>query len=201
MVAIIIASILVRCVSAAATNHTVGGTSGWDLSSNLQGWVNQNTFHVGDSLLFSYLPVHDVVEVNQVDYQLCDSSHPIQTHNEGETLIPLTSPGSRFFICGQKGHCGMGLKLQIQILPHQNDTVNSSPSQSPASNSDPAHIGIRPSTPIVDINLHPHHRTCGASQEIAALFLWLLPLIATLILIVFSFHPGELGYCLAISHL
>ncbi|KAL5550193.1 hypothetical protein UlMin_000369 [Ulmus minor] len=100
MVAMIMASILIRCVSATATNHIVGGTSGWDLSSNLQAWVSQNTFHVGDSLVFSYSAVVNVMEVNQLDYELCISSHPIQTHNDndGEKLIPLTCPGSRFFI-------------------------------------------------------------------------------------------------------
>ena len=45
---IIITSILIRCVS--ATNHTVGGSSGWDLASNLQAWSSATTFHVGDFL-------------------------------------------------------------------------------------------------------------------------------------------------------
>ena len=45
---IIITSILIRCVS--ATNHSVGGSSGWDLASDLQAWSAATTFHVGDSL-------------------------------------------------------------------------------------------------------------------------------------------------------
>nr|POE75079.1 uclacyanin 1 [Quercus suber] len=44
---IIITSILIRCVF--ATNHTVGGSSGWDLASNLQAWSSATTFHVADS--------------------------------------------------------------------------------------------------------------------------------------------------------
>ncbi|XP_034202728.1 uncharacterized protein LOC117617460 [Prunus dulcis] len=43
-----------RCVSAFAaainTNNSVGGASGWDLSSNLQAWATHATFHVGDCL-------------------------------------------------------------------------------------------------------------------------------------------------------
>lgn len=49
IVVIIITSILFRCVSA-VTNHTVGGASGWDLTSNLQGWTAETTVRVGDFL-------------------------------------------------------------------------------------------------------------------------------------------------------
>jgi hypothetical protein len=48
IVVIILTSILFRCVS--ATNHTVGGSAGWDLASDLRAWSAATTFHVGDSL-------------------------------------------------------------------------------------------------------------------------------------------------------
>lgn len=48
IVVIIITLILFQCVC--ATNHTVGGTTGWDLRSNLQMWSAANTFLVGDDL-------------------------------------------------------------------------------------------------------------------------------------------------------
>lgn len=54
IVVVIFTSMWFRCVSAFAaainTNHSVGGASGWDLSSNLQAWATHATFHVGDSL-------------------------------------------------------------------------------------------------------------------------------------------------------
>lgn len=49
----LVVALLLRCFSdaaAAATNHSVGGAFGWDLSSDLQEWASQATFHVGDSL-------------------------------------------------------------------------------------------------------------------------------------------------------
>lgn len=33
-----------------ATNHTVGGSSGWDLSSDIRGWSARTSFHAGDFL-------------------------------------------------------------------------------------------------------------------------------------------------------
>lgn len=66
--------------------------------------------------MFSYTPVHDVVEVEEEDYQMCDAAEPIRTYNDGETVIPLTQEGSRYFICGRQGHCSMGLKLEAQVL-------------------------------------------------------------------------------------
>lgn len=44
----VLVSIPLRCAS--ATNHSVGGPTGWDLSSNVQAWSATNTFHVGDTL-------------------------------------------------------------------------------------------------------------------------------------------------------
>ena len=49
IVVIIITSLLFRCVSA-ATNHSVGGASGWDLTSNIEGWAAETSFFVGDAL-------------------------------------------------------------------------------------------------------------------------------------------------------
>ncbi|KAH7529456.1 uclacyanin 1 [Ziziphus jujuba] len=126
IVVIIITSILFRCVSA-VTNHTVGGVSGWDLTSNLQGWAAETTFRVGDFLVFSYTPVHDVLEVHHLDYHFCHTVHPIRTYNDGETVIQLTQPGPRYFICGRQGHCNMGLRLQVQVLPQLSDNNDNAP--------------------------------------------------------------------------
>lgn len=49
IVVILMWTILFRCVSA-AVNHTVGGSSGWDLSSNLSLWSTSTSFSVNDSL-------------------------------------------------------------------------------------------------------------------------------------------------------
>jgi hypothetical protein len=67
--------------------------------------------------VFAYTPLHDVLEVDQSDFDLCQISHPINAHRDGYTVIQLNQTGARYFICGRLGHCDMGLKLQAQVLP------------------------------------------------------------------------------------
>ncbi|XP_028779456.1 uclacyanin 1-like [Neltuma alba] len=114
LVVIIITSIFFRCVC--AYNHSVGGPAGWDLRSNLQLWSAATNFLVGDNLVFRYTPNHDVVEVSQLGYDTCVISNAIGTYDDGETVIQLTEPGIRYFVCGRAGHCQQGLKLQVQVL-------------------------------------------------------------------------------------
>ena len=74
--------------------------------------------------MFSYTPVHDVVEVSQLGYNTCTISNAIATYNSGDTVIHLTSPGTRYFVCGRLGHCQQGLKLQVQVLAQSNNNNN-----------------------------------------------------------------------------
>ncbi|XP_062114535.1 blue copper protein-like [Humulus lupulus] len=115
IVIVAIGSVLFHAVSGA--NITVGGSSGWDLTSDLQAWTAETPFHVGDSLVFSYAGAHDVLEVHEEDYESCNISHPIKTHNDGDTVVPLNQQGTRYFVCGRQGHCLMGQKLQVHVLP------------------------------------------------------------------------------------
>ncbi|GLT96559.1 hypothetical protein SLE2022_141710 [Rubroshorea leprosula] len=113
---------------AVATNYTVGGPSGgWDTSSDLQTWASSQTFSAGDNLIFQYTPNHDVLEVTKSDYNNCQSSNALQSYNDGNTIIPLTSVGKRYFICGTIGHCLQGMKVEIDTLA----TSSLSPSESP----------------------------------------------------------------------
>ncbi|PIA53711.1 hypothetical protein AQUCO_00900355v1 [Aquilegia coerulea] len=113
---IVLSSIMVSCVS--GTNHTVGGATGWDLVSNMKNWTDTSVFYTGDSLEFKYGVQHDVLEVDQDAFSKCQISKPISTHNDGNTVITLDQPGTRYFICGRRDHCESGLKVQVDILPN-----------------------------------------------------------------------------------
>ncbi|XP_023520324.1 uclacyanin 1-like [Cucurbita pepo subsp. pepo] len=125
IIVMVITAIFFRCVT--ATNHSVGGASGWDLNSNILTWSAATTFQVDDYLVFNYLPVHDVLEVNRTDFSICRTVNPITTHSDGKTVIHLDQPGSRYFICGRLQYCLMGLKLQVQVLQRLSDANNSTP--------------------------------------------------------------------------
>ncbi|KAL4303338.1 hypothetical protein GQ457_10G018610 [Hibiscus cannabinus] len=101
---------------AMAATHSVGGANGgWDTSTDVETWVASHKFSLGDNLLFQYTPNHDVLEVSKADYDACQTSSPLKTYSDGNTLVPLTSPGKRYFICGTLGHCSQGMKLRSTL--------------------------------------------------------------------------------------
>ncbi|KAL6281781.1 hypothetical protein ACE6H2_018662 [Prunus campanulata] len=183
IVVVIFTSMWFRCVSTFAaaatinTNHSVGGASGWDLSSNLQAWATHATFHVGDSLVFRYTPVHDVLEVKKTDYDRCHTVDPMETHDDGETVIQLREVGNRYFICGRLGHCAMGLKLHVQVFPAQLMTNNAtSPTAPPPTTSDhhhdhpndnnnSSHGMMQPSPPPADSNYSNNNDAVAAKTS------------------------------------
>ncbi|ONK73466.1 uncharacterized protein A4U43_C04F31850 [Asparagus officinalis] len=68
-------AILVIGLVAGACNATifaVGGIGGWDPSTDLQSWVVNKVFRIGDVLLFQYSRYHNVNEVDSLNYNRCD---------------------------------------------------------------------------------------------------------------------------------
>ncbi|XVE49773.1 hypothetical protein DITRI_Ditri01bG0108500 [Diplodiscus trichospermus] len=123
---------------AMAANITVGGANGgWDSSTDLQTWVASQKFSVGDNLIFQYTPNHDVLEVTKADYDSCQTSNPIQTYTGGNTAIPLSAPGKRYFICGTLGHCQQGMQIEIDTLATATPPATS-PSTSPPPKTSPS---------------------------------------------------------------
>ncbi|TYJ00092.1 hypothetical protein E1A91_A13G064200v1 [Gossypium mustelinum] len=121
---------------AMAANYTVGGANGgWDSSTDLQIWAASQKFAVGDNLIFQYTPNHDLVEVTKADYDSCQTSSPIRTYTDGNTVVPLTSPGKRYFICGTPGHCSEGMQIEIDTLA---TSPTDPPSASPAPETSPS---------------------------------------------------------------
>ncbi|KAJ3678344.1 hypothetical protein LUZ60_002147 [Juncus effusus] len=127
LAAVAIASIAQLTV---ATNYTVGAPSGsWDLQTNLTQWVDSNTFHTGDVLIFTYsASQHDVLEVTKANYDSCTTSSPISIDDSGNTVVPLSTTGTRYFICGIPGHCAGGMKVQIDVSSSSSSSPPSVPS-------------------------------------------------------------------------
>ncbi|KAF8675209.1 hypothetical protein HU200_047876 [Digitaria exilis] len=106
---IVLAAVMAASIlgTASAATYNVGEPGGsWDLSTNYANWAASKRFHPGDQLVFKYSPqAHDVLEVSKVAYDSCSTGSPLATHNSGNDAIALTSPGTRYFICGFTGHC------------------------------------------------------------------------------------------------
>ncbi|KAE8691445.1 Basic helix-loop-helix DNA-binding superfamily protein [Hibiscus syriacus] len=108
-------AMLVQLVMAAT--YTVGGATGsWDSSTDLQSWWFKSVLTYILSAVFQYTPNHDVLEVTKADHDSCQTSNPLKTYSDGNTVVPLTSPGKRYFICGTLGHCSQGMQIEINTL-------------------------------------------------------------------------------------
>ncbi|KAK0598196.1 hypothetical protein LWI29_032469 [Acer saccharum] len=101
--------------SNAATTYTVGDNSGWDISTNLNTWASDKKFQVGDALVFLYSSSHSLSEVTKQNFDSCNTTNVINTYSNGNTTVPLTKSGARYFVCGNKLHCFGGMKLQVNV--------------------------------------------------------------------------------------
>ncbi|CAN8247704.1 unnamed protein product [Cochlearia groenlandica] len=131
-----------------ATDHTIGGPNGWTIGASLATWSAGQTFVVGDNLVFAYpAAFHDVVEVTKPEFDSCQAVKPLITFANGNSIVPLTSPGKRYFICGMPGHCSTGMKLEVNVVPNANANANAVPSINAVSPS-----SVLPIQPLLPLN-------------------------------------------------
>ncbi|KAJ7961917.1 Blue copper protein [Quillaja saponaria] len=117
-------------------DHIVGDNTGWSLQGDYKTYAAGQTFRVGDNLVFNYDSNHKVDVVDEDGYNSCSSSNALQSHGDGNTKIPLTSPGKMYFICPTIGHCTGGMKLAIDVVAATSGTSPTTPaSPSPPSGS------------------------------------------------------------------
>ncbi|XP_027359206.1 mavicyanin-like [Abrus precatorius] len=128
MVAILMAK------EALAAQHVVGGSQGWDPSTDLNTWSSGQTFKVGDKLVFKYSSLHSVVELSSESaYKKCDISSPVKSLSSGNDVVKLDKAGTRYFTCGTLGHCSQGMKVKITTVKGNAPSPASSPSSSSSS--------------------------------------------------------------------
>ncbi|KAF8063912.1 hypothetical protein N665_1177s0013 [Sinapis alba] len=138
---------------AVATDHTIGGPSGWTVGANLGTWAAGQTFSVGDNLVFAYPSAfHDVVEVTKPEFDSCKAVKPLITFANGNSIVPLTTPGKRYFICGMPGHCTQGMKLEVNVLPNANAAPTAPLQNSVPSLNAPSPSSVLPVQPLLPLN-------------------------------------------------
>ncbi|RRT52615.1 hypothetical protein BHE74_00035288 [Ensete ventricosum] len=78
--------------------------------------------------VFEYSTYHTVNEVDRAGYESCNYASPLLTGGNGNTTVPLTSPGERYFVCGVTLHCLGGMKLHVNVESNQTaETPTGSP--------------------------------------------------------------------------
>ncbi|KVI07071.1 mavicyanin [Cynara cardunculus var. scolymus] len=106
-------------ITSNANMYIVGDNSGWDISTNLDTWEKDKKFVVGDVLVFQYTSTETVCEVGQESFRACNTTNVIKCFSDGNTSIPLTNPGERYFFCGNRLYCYSGMKLDVIVEKNQ----------------------------------------------------------------------------------
>ncbi|KAK9060715.1 hypothetical protein SSX86_021421 [Deinandra increscens subsp. villosa] len=105
----------------AQTRHVVGGDAlGWTIPSGgapeYATWASQQTFNVGDSLVFNFTTGnHNVAEVSQAAFGPCTTANTLSIATNGPATVPLTAAGAHYYICTVGTHCQIGQKLAINV--------------------------------------------------------------------------------------
>ncbi|RDX95456.1 Uclacyanin 1 [Mucuna pruriens] len=122
-----------------AAQHVVGGSQGWDQSTNLKSWASGQTFKVGDKLVFKYSSLHSVVELgSESEYKNCNINSPVNSLSTGNDVVKLDKAGTRYFTCGTLGHCSQGMKMKITTVKGNTISPTSSPLLSPSPSPSPS---------------------------------------------------------------
>ncbi|KAI3724968.1 hypothetical protein L1987_64737 [Smallanthus sonchifolius] len=119
LIAIMVASMQFQS-TVAQTRHVVGDALGWTIIPGGAGaytdWASQQTFTVGDILVFNFTNgQHDVAEVVAANYEPCNSTRPISLVTTGPASLTLTTAGAHYYICTFPSHCQIGQKLTINV--------------------------------------------------------------------------------------
>ncbi|KAM7254573.1 hypothetical protein ACFE04_003953 [Oxalis oulophora] len=98
----------------------VGGSFRWrepiaNNSDMFSLWASRNRFQVGDTLSFKY-ENDSVLVVDKWDYYHCNTTDPIASFDNGETVIKLDRPGPFYFISAAIDHCKNGQRLLVEVL-------------------------------------------------------------------------------------
>ncbi|XP_051121051.1 mavicyanin [Andrographis paniculata] len=124
-----------------AAKHVVGGSSGWDESTDFNSWASAQTFRVGDELEFKYSAgLHSVVELGgESAFKSCDvGGSGLKSYTGGSDTIKLTKTGTRYFACGTSGHCDQGMKVKITtVAADAPPTSSTTPTTSTSSSTTP----------------------------------------------------------------
>ncbi|CAO2841217.1 unnamed protein product [Amaranthus hypochondriacus] len=127
---LVIATLIGIC---SAATYTVGGNTGWTIPSQsnfYSNWASQQTFQIGDVLVFNFpAGAHTVGQVNKANFDACGTSNTIgQIQTTSPATITLTTAGTHYFICTLPGHCGANQKLSVVVT----GTSATTPAPAPA---------------------------------------------------------------------
>ncbi|KAF2597232.1 hypothetical protein F2Q68_00011661 [Brassica cretica] len=138
VIAILVFTGLMAVKSTLAAQHVMGGSQGWEESVDFDSWSSDQSFKVGDQLVFKYSGLHSVVELgSETAYKSCDLGTPVNSLSSGNDVVKMSKTGTRYFACGTPGHCEQGMKVKVNVVSSDSTAVPS-PGSGSSSDSDPS---------------------------------------------------------------
>ncbi|CAH2045240.1 unnamed protein product [Thlaspi arvense] len=123
---ILVFSGLITIKTTFAAQHVMGGSQGWEQSVDFDSWSSDQSFKVGDQLVFKYSGLHSVVELgSETAYKSCDLGTPVNSLSSGNDVVKLSKTGTRYFACGTPGHCEQGMKVKVNVVSSDSTAVSS----------------------------------------------------------------------------
>lgn len=83
-----------------------------------------------------------MLEVSEQECNTCNTTHPMTSLSDGDSLFLLSRSGSFFFISGNSQNCLKGQKLAVKVMStvhHSHSPRHPSPSPSPSPSLSPVH--------------------------------------------------------------
>lgn len=65
--------------------------------------------------VFQYSSSYSVDEVTKQNFDTCNTTKVLANYGNGNTTVPLTRGGDRYFVCGNKLFCLGGMKLHVHV--------------------------------------------------------------------------------------
>ncbi|KAG2283685.1 hypothetical protein Bca52824_054905 [Brassica carinata] len=144
VIAILVFAGLMAVKSTLAAQHVMGGSQGWEESVDFDSWSSDQSFKVGDQLVFKYSGLHSVVELgSETAYKSCDLGTPVNSLSSGNDVVKLSKTGTRYFACGTPGHCEQGMKVKVNIVSSDSTAVPSPGSGSSSDSDSSSGHGLR----------------------------------------------------------
>lgn len=80
--------------------------------------------------VFQYSSSESVDEVTKENFKTCNTNKVLATFGNGNTTVPLTKPGDRYFVSGNKMYCLGGMKLHVHV--EADNAYSPAPAPAPA---------------------------------------------------------------------
>ncbi|KAF0894371.1 hypothetical protein E2562_038488 [Oryza meyeriana var. granulata] len=171
---VLLAVLVVAAAPANAKDYTVGDSLGWTTGVDYTAWAKGKIFNIGDTLSFQYNGAgHSVEEVSAADHSSCSASNSLRSYKDGTTIITLTKPGTRYFICGTTGHCASGMKLTVTVASLSGSSGGARPAK-PSSPGEEAPSDAEPAAATTTTTTRTSSTTSGATGSWARPATWLL---------------------------